>query len=67
MLTLFVNIVTADDKCSLLNGDNLMLPIQILLSQKQVAVSQLFFEFLKSTLNFEHFQKKYDPHRKCIS
>ena len=67
MLRLFVNILTADDKYSLLNRDNLTQPVQILLSQKQKTVSQFFFAFLKFTLNFEHFQKKGDPHSRCIS
>ena len=26
-----------------------------------------FFPFFESALNFEHFQKKDDPHRLCIS
>ena len=47
---------------------------QILLSQKQKTFPQFFSAFLKSTLNFEYFQKKDDPHQKkddphsqCIS
>ena len=28
---------------------------------------ELFAAFLKSILNFEHFEKKYDPHSFCIS
>ena len=32
------------------------------LSQKQKAFSELFVPFSKSTLNFEHFRKKDDPH-----
>ena len=55
---LFVNTLTDDDKYSLLYGDNLTQPIQILLSQKQKTVSQFGSAFLKATLNFEHFQKK---------
>ena len=53
---MFVNILTAHDKFSLLNRDNSRQPIQIQLSQKK-----FFFEFLltilKSRLNFEHFPK----------
>ena len=37
------------------------------LSQKQRTFSQYFAAFLKSRLNFEYFEKKYDPHRFCIS
>ena len=59
---MFVNRLTADDKYSLLNRDNLMQQIQMQLSQKQKAFSQTFFAFSKSTLNFEHYQKKDDPH-----
>ena len=32
------------------------------LSQKQDNFSKFFFAFLKSTLNFEHFAKKEQPH-----
>ena len=67
ILGLFVNTLTDDDKYSLLYRDNLTQPIQILLSQKQKTFSQFFSAFLKSTLNFEHFQKKDDPHSRCIS
>ena len=67
ILRLFVNTLTVDDKYSLLNRDNLTKSIQTLLSQKQKTISQFFSSFLKSTLNFEHFQKKDDPHSRCIS
>ena len=67
ILGLFVNTLTADDKYSLLNRGNLTQPIQILLSQKQKTFSEFFSSFLKSTLNFEHFQKKDDPHSRCLS
>ena len=61
-LRLFVNALTADDKHYLLNRDNLTEPIQMQLSQKQKTFYQLFFAFLKSILNFEHFPKKDDSH-----
>ena len=67
ILRLFVNTLTADDKYSLLNRDKLMQPIKILLSQNRKTLYRFFFAFLKSTLNFEHFQKKDDPHSLCIS
>ena len=57
-LRLFVNTLTDDDNYCLLYRDNLTQTIQILLSQKQQAFSKFFSPFLKSTLNFEHFQKK---------
>ena len=67
VVRLFVNTLTADDKYSLLSRDNLTQAIQTLLSQKPKAFSQFFSSFLKSTLHFEHFQKKDDPHSQCIS
>ena len=66
-LTLFVKTLTDDEKYSLLYRDNLTEPIQILLSQKQKTFCKLFSAFLKYTLNFEHSQKKDDPHSRCIS
>ena len=56
---MFVNTLTADDQYSLLNRDNLMQPIWTKLFQKQKAFSGFFLAFLKSTLNFEHLQKKH--------
>ena len=50
--------MTADDKYSLLNRDNLTQPIPTQLPQKQKAFSEFFLPFSKCTLNFEHFQKK---------
>ena len=44
-----------------------MQPIPIQLSQKQETFFQLFFGFLKSSLNFENFQKKDDSHSSDIS
>ena len=58
ILGLFVNTLSENDKYCLLYGDNLTQPIQILLSQKQKTFSQFGSAFLKSILNFEHFQKK---------
>ena len=55
---LFLDTLTDDDKYSLLYGDKLTQPIQILLSQKQKTFSQFGSAFLKSTLNFEYFQTK---------
>ena len=64
---LLVKILAADEKYILLKRGNLTIPIQMQLSQKQKTFSQFFAAFLKSTLNFEHFEKKDDPHRFCIS
>ena len=58
ILRLFVNTFTANDKCSLLNRDNLTQPIQMQLSQKQKTFSQFSAAIIKSKLNFEQFQTK---------
>ena len=57
---LFPNTLSADAKYSLLNRDNLTQPIHMQLSRKQKTFSEFFCAFLKSSLNFEHFQKKDD-------
>ena len=67
VLILFVNKLTADEKYSLLNTDNLTQPIQMQLSQKQKIYSEFVSAFLKSILKFEHFQKKREPHSSCVS
>ena len=59
---LFFNTLTAGQKYFLLNGDNLMSPTQMILFLKIKTLSQIFFEFFRLRLNFEHFQKKDDPH-----
>ena len=59
--------MTAVDKCSLPNRDNLMQPIHMQLSQKLNPSSQFFRSFSKSWLNFEHFEKRDDPHSLFIS
>ena len=64
---LFPNTLSADLKYSVLNKDNLTQPIQMQLSQKQKTFSEFFSAFLKSSLNFEHFQKKDDCHSRGIS
>ena len=66
-LGLLVKTLTDDEKYSLLYRQNLTQPIQILLSQKQKTFSHFFSAFLRSTLNFEHFQKKDDPYSRIIS
>ena len=59
---MFVNTLTADDQYSLLNRDNLTQPLGTQVFQKEKDFSQIFLAFLKSTLNFEHLQKKDDLH-----
>ena len=59
---LFLNTLSADGKYFLFNRDNLMQPIYLQLSEKQKTFYGFFSAFLKSSLNFEHFQKKDDSH-----
>ena len=66
-LRLLVKTLTDDEKYSLLYRENLTQPNQILLSQKPKTFSQLSSGIWKPTLNFAHFQKKDDPHSRCIS
>ena len=66
-LRLLVRTLTDDEKYSFLYRENLTQQIQILLSQKPKAFSKVSSEILKPTLNFEHFQKKVDPHSRCSS
>ena len=59
--------IGADEKYPLLNRDNLTIPIEMQLSQKQKTFYQFFAVFLKSRLNSTSLGKKDDPHRFCIS
>ena len=59
---MFPNTLSADGKYSVLDRDNLTQRIQMLLSRKQKTFSQFFSSFLKPSFNFEHYQKKDDPH-----
>ena len=54
----FINTLSADGKYSLLKRDNLRHPIQMQLSRKGKTSSKSFWAFLKSSLNFVHFQTK---------
>ena len=58
ILRLFVNALTADDKYSGSNMQNLLPQFQTPLSHKQKTFPQFFIAFLKCAWNLEHFQKK---------
>ena len=58
ILGLLVNTLAADEKYPVLNRENLTIPIQMQLSQKQKIFSQFFAAFLEARLNFEHYEKK---------
>ena len=59
--------MSAVDKCSFPNRDNLMQPIHIELSHKLKTSSDFFGAFPKSRLNSEHFQKKDDAYSLFVS
>ena len=54
---LFFNTWTADEKYSFGKRENLPQPIDFQLSKKLKSFSQFFIAFLKSTSNFQHFEK----------
>ena len=58
ILRLFTNALTADDKYSGSNMQNLRQQFQTPASQKQKIFSGFSIVFLKSAWNLEHFQKK---------
>ena len=67
MLGLLLNTLATDEKDPVLNRDNLTIPIETQLPGKQKTFSQSSPAFFKSSLNFQHFDKKDDPHRFLIS
>ena len=58
ILGLLVNTLATDEKYPVLNKDNLRIPIEIQLSEKEKNFSRFLAAFLKSSLNFEDFEKK---------
>ena len=66
ILGLLINTLAADEKYHVLNTENLTIPIQMQLSQKQNTFDEFLAAFWKSTLNFKHFQTKHHAHRICI-
>ena len=67
ILGLLVNTMAADKTYIVLDRVNLATPIQMELSQKKKTFSAFFTAFLKSILNFEHFELKRENHSFCIS
>ena len=67
ILGLPVNTLVANENNPVLNRDNLRIPIQKQLSQKQKIFSQFLAQFLKTRKIFQYFEKKNDPYRFCIS
>ena len=67
ILRLFVNVLTADDKYSGSNMQNLQQQFQTPLSQKQKTSSGFFIAFLKGAWNLQHFQEKDEYPRLILS
>ena len=67
ILGLLVTTLAVKEKYSVLNRDNWTMPIQIQLSQEQKSFSESLAAFSNSTLNFEDFERKGNPHKFCIS
>ena len=67
ILRLFINALTADDKYSGSNLQNLPQQFQTPASQKQKTFSGFFIAFLKCAWNLEHFRKKYEYSSLVIS
>ena len=66
-LRLRVNTLATYEKYPVLNRDNLSIPIDMQLSEKQKTFSEFFDAFLRSTLNSKYFEKKVVPHGFCFS
>ena len=62
ILGVFVNILTDDAKYSVQYCENLLLPIQMQLSEEPKAFSELFVPFLESTSNVRNFEIEVDCH-----
>ena len=67
ILGLLVNTLTAVYNYSRSNTDKLPLPVRMQLPEKLETFSPFFIAFLESSLNFEHFEKKHEPHFPNVS
>ena len=67
LLGLFASTLAGDDKYSLRNSQDFPQPIQMKFSKKEKTFFQFIAPFLKSTSNFEYFEKKDDPQSSCMS
>ena len=66
ILGLFLNTMTTDDNISRRNRDNFVQQIQMQLPQQPKIFSRYFFAFLKSTSNFQYFDKREECHSLTI-
>ena len=53
----FINTLTSDGKYPVRGCENLQLPIQMQLSEREKTFSPFFVPFLESTSHFKHFEK----------
>ena len=65
-MVLLHNTLAAHEKYPVFNRENLTIPIQMELSEKEKTFSQFLAAFFKCRLNFKYFKVKDDPHRFCI-
>ena len=66
ILGVFVNTLTADGKYPCQDCENLQLPIQVHLFEKQKTFSPFFVPFLESRSNLKHFERKCIRQSLCI-
>ena len=59
--------MATDEKYAVLNRDNLLIPIQMQLFQKQKTFSELFAGFSKSGWHFERVKQKDNSDRFSVS
>ena len=60
ILGVFLYTLSSDGSYPVQGCENLQLPIQMQLSEKQKTFSRFFLPFLESSSNFKHFEKKLD-------
>ena len=66
ILGLLAHTLGTEEKYSVVNKENLTIPIQMQLSQKQKTFCDFFAAFFKSILNSKHLELKDDFLRFCI-
>ena len=67
MLGLLVKTLATDEKYLVLDRDNLTIPIQMQLSQKEKSFSPIFASFLGVQLKFKRYEQKDDTLMFCVS
>ena len=62
----FLNRLTSDGKHPVQDCENMLLAIQMQLSEKRKTFSEFFVPFLESTSNFRHLEEIDGCHRSCV-